>query len=569
MLQSMRTIRFVVGVAFLCGVLVAAASGQGRRPSRSTTKFELSLSRRTTFITKPLREDGTPDYHTFLNAKLRGGFKPNDNAAVYLLTAVGPELFDERVRDWALELLNMKALPVEGKYFVPLADYVKDLPPDKRPEGGAFPEAQVRSQLEKALVSPWAAKEYPTLAGWIEANKGPLEMIRLAAKRSDLYLPILSTQKPRTVRGALSAKFEDVLTDPLSALLARALLQLEAGDFAGTEADLMAAFRLARLFAKEPTEDGWSFGNALDSIAITTARSIITRGKLTARQAKAMVVDLSALESIPAISDAYGLGERLTALEQAMQGVRAKSDVQFAEDIGMALDTVDWSRYKVDWNEVLKRINARFDRELRATEFRTLAEREKAFALLGRDYREIIERCRSKWRKSAEVAKVLNPPEEPEPEEEPVDPDRPPRRPSRRPTRRPAARRPEPEEIEKEFTQAVGDLMLARTAFSFARPSGFCDDSEMALEVVRVAAALTAYRADKGSYPKSLDSLAPSYLRDIPEDLFAAKPLKYVPNSNGYLLYSVGANKKDDGGKWDRDNKKKKKNDDIAVRATN
>jgi hypothetical protein len=37
-------------------------------------------------------------------------------------------------------------------------------------------------------------------------------------------------------------------------------------------------------------------------------------------------------------------------------------------------------------------------------------------------------------------------------------------------------------------------------------------------------------------------------LRQIPGDVFSGKPLIYRPNENGYLLYSVGINGKDEGG---------------------
>lgn len=58
-----------------------------------------------------------------------------------------------------------------------------------------------------------------------------------------------------------------------------------------------------------------------------------------------------------------------------------------------------------------------------------------------------------------------------------------------------------------------------------------------------------------------LDELAPRYVKAIPLDIFTDKPLTYVPREDGYLLYSVGRNLRDDGGRSGT-----KQADDIAAR---
>ena len=80
---------------------------------------------------------------------------------------------------------------------------------------------------------------------------------------------------------------------------------------------------------------------------------------------------------------------------------------------------------------------------------------------------------------------------------------------------------------------------------------------------VQVAFALAAYRADSGHFPTNLADLAPKYLTTIPCDLFSGKPLIYRPTADGYLLYSVGLNGADDGGRFHDDNPP---GDDIGVR---
>ena len=49
----------------------------------------------------------------------------------------------------------------------------------------------------------------------------------------------------------------------------------------------------------------------------------------------------------------------------------------------------------------------------------------------------------------------------------------------------------------------------------------------------------------------------------MPDDLFSGRALVYRPTEKGYLLYSVGANGKDEGGRWQDDDLP---GDDLRVR---
>jgi hypothetical protein len=75
-------------------------------------------------------------------------------------------------------------------------------------------------------------------------------------------------------------------------------------------------------------------------------------------------------------------------------------------------------------------------------------------------------------------------------------------------------------------------------------------NSEAQNKLLIVALALRAYRVEHGSYPAKLSALIPTYLSSLPGDPFAASgPLRYKPSSPGYIMYSVGPDGKDDGGK--------------------
>jgi hypothetical protein len=68
-------------------------------------------------------------------------------------------------------------------------------------------------------------------------------------------------------------------------------------------------------------------------------------------------------------------------------------------------------------------------------------------------------------------------------------------------------------------------------------------------DLLRVGLALARFKAKTGDYPSALAELAPDFLATIPADSFAGTAFVYKKTTNGYLLYSIGNNQLDEGGK--------------------
>lgn len=68
------------------------------------------------------------------------------------------------------------------------------------------------------------------------------------------------------------------------------------------------------------------------------------------------------------------------------------------------------------------------------------------------------------------------------------------------------------------------------------------------IEVCRLGLALKLYRARHGAYPETLEELTPAFLKEEPVDPFTGKPLIYRQSGQGFILYSLGPNQKDDKG---------------------
>jgi hypothetical protein len=85
------------------------------------------------------------------------------------------------------------------------------------------------------------------------------------------------------------------------------------------------------------------------------------------------------------------------------------------------------------------------------------------------------------------------------------------------------------------------------------------------VDAARVGCALERYRLATGNLPETLDKLCPRFLDTLPKDVIDGKPLRYQPASNGdYLVYSIGWNQTDDGGRMAFGRKDKRDSVDLT-----
>ena len=68
-------------------------------------------------------------------------------------------------------------------------------------------------------------------------------------------------------------------------------------------------------------------------------------------------------------------------------------------------------------------------------------------------------------------------------------------------------------------------------------------------DVAETALAIERYRLAKGTLPDALGELVPAYLEAVPKDPFDGEELRYRRLETGYVVYSIGEDGRDDGGK--------------------
>ena len=122
------------------------------------------------------------------------------------------------------------------------------------------------------------------------------------------------------------------------------------------------------------------------------------------------------------------------------------------------------------------------------------------------------------------------------------------------------AENPSPEVIrhltDPSFTKQLDDarLLVRKTSResmlgSVAKSLYEVEQTRALLRSAASAVAAMRFRQARGRWPASLDALVPDYLAKVPVDPFSGAPLIYKILGDGIMVYSVGRNRTDDGGK--------------------
>jgi hypothetical protein len=92
------------------------------------------------------------------------------------------------------------------------------------------------------------------------------------------------------------------------------------------------------------------------------------------------------------------------------------------------------------------------------------------------------------------------------------------------------------------------------TAVALSRALGQSDLQVRArFALARTALAIERHRLATGQLPPDLDTLVPQYLEQVPVDPSDGRPIRYRHEEAGYVLWSVGADGQDNGGRRRKD----------------
>jgi hypothetical protein len=465
------------------------------------------IGKDTTYITEPFDHEGFLDYQAALNDRLGKGVTPENNANVLIWKAIGPT--PEGGNGMPAEYfkrLGIDEPPRDGDYLLGLSTYLREQLKLPTEECSAVEDQQVR-----ASKRPWSARDYPHIAGWLEANEKPLALMIEASNRPEYFNPLVAPRTGDEPTSMISALIPSVqkFREVVNALTNRAMLRIGEGKFDEAWQDLLACHRLARIVARGATLIEYLVGITVDHITCQADLAFLERADLSSQEVRDRLKDLRALPPFPPLADKIDLAERFMYLE-ALQLIRRRGFSALDALIGNAArkgtpgEIKDMQ--KIDWEPALIDGNQWYDRLADATRQKERADRKKALAQIENDLKAVKKNIPG----SNALSRFF------------LD--------------------------KKARGKAIGDTLINLLMPAFIKVQDAQDRREQTERNLHVAFALAAYRADKGHYPEKLDELSPKYLAAVPDDLFSGKALVYRPDEKGYLLYSVGVNGRDDGG---------------------
>jgi hypothetical protein len=498
----------------------------------------ITVSKETTYVTGPLRPDGSVDFLAALNEHCREGVTPENNAAIGFWEAAGPKEIPPEVRAEFFRLLGIGPLPETGHYFVPFIEYLQAAekgPPAWDPEYQPWRE-QMERKRDRAQAKPWSREVFPAVARWLDANEKPLAVLVAGLRRPRFYSPLVAKEN-----GPLCQVDFPLLIprDAAQLLVARAMLRVKQGKTDEACQDLLAAHRVARLAGQGPTLVSWLVASVVEQSACSGDVALVHDAALTNDQIRKFRGDLRGLPPLRSMEEAAGFGERLMGLDCICTLLQEKPRASNLSDLfgigagGDAQSALVTDR-RVDWDQVLRIANERYDQVGEACRAPTLLEVRDRLTRLARDLD--LSASAGRGREPTGLAKLFS-------------------------RRKSAA----------EVSQQIGDFLAG--IFMGAHLAAIRGEirTRVASDMRDVAWALAEYRNDHGEYPQALKELSPKYMPEIPKDLFCDGDYHFQRRGKGYLLYSVGPNGKDDGGRSASDDPKKYEHaadppDDIAIR---
>ncbi|HDZ44006.1 MAG TPA: hypothetical protein ENH80_08710, partial [Phycisphaerae bacterium] len=311
----------------------------------------ITISPETTYITGPLNPDGTVNYFQAIVDRYSEGVTPENNAAVLLVRALGPKVFDEEVRTESLRQLGLteEELAKDRPYFETFEDFHKRHVLDEAADSDGADPTYVLDELNRR---PWSAKDHPLVAAWLEANEKPLELIVEASRRERFHFPLVAIGDPPNILDSWQFHFQAPY-EGIRPLLVRAMLKLGSGRPQQAYADLVAAHTLAR-----GPGDG-SMPSLMLAIGVQTmvneADHAILQSDLTSHDLRSILAARQALPTIPSFASVFD-NERLFALDCVMLVYRRGLHAITGAD-SPSQKVIMGSVLAVDWDEVLKTTN--------------------------------------------------------------------------------------------------------------------------------------------------------------------------------------------------------------------
>jgi hypothetical protein len=495
----MKPFSLLVPAAALLLSAIAVCTPQPEPPSR---ELRFTVAKETTYITEPVGRDGSVDYVEALNRHYGKGVTPENNAAVPFLRAFGGKMIPKKARLEFYRRLGIDPLPEAGTY----------VSPDRWDE-----------EFDRSIERPWTRADCPRVAKWLDANAATFALLDTAGRKPNWYFPLVCDEAERLLLYTGSTRLASVwnLSGCARLLQIRAYHSIAEGRIDHAIHILLTGHRLARRIERSGTVVASFWGDTVDGIMRGVAWNLVLSGKLTIQQSLAYRRQLEDLGPFRGVAKCFSVWERCYSLDTVQWFARSvaekpserwkSAEVLFLPNGARRLSGNFQDFFEADL--VLRRLNQFFDRVRDVNPTMAPAQRRHAIRKLGELIQQFKDRGeRVPWYVSRIGQTAM-----------------------------------ERHDASVWFAETYLADMEAIVASAITAE----DRANTRYDLTRVALALAAYRAERGTYPARLPALVPRHIPALPVDRFSGKPLRYRLTKKAFLLYSVGENSRDDGGKQD------------------
>jgi hypothetical protein len=523
----------------------SASSPDDNNSTAKTAKPPFTISKETTYFTEPLDHDGYVDYLAALNNLCSEGVTPENNAAVPLWEAIGPNAIDADYREQFFKMLGINPLPGKGDYLISFNAYLERIGRNSAEATNSADldmQRERAEQLENALQNPWSEGQYPLVAGWLNANQIPLQKIREAAQRPKYYSPMISPGKclqVMAIRLYLAQHWHTIAR----ILMAHAMHDIQEEEIKDAREDILACHRLARLEGQGPSLPEALVAIRIDGMACLGDAALAQSGKLTRSDAIALLRELQEMPPMPKMYEKIDKYERSLHLDvlvsMAHYGPKAfmilisaspefVSQVfpeQMRQEDPFSGELNQPAFNSLDWNTMLETGNSWYDRLVNIGHVPSRAERKKDLKKLDEDLKS----------KAPEVKAV-----------------------------RALLFSPSVNESSTSRASRIEYLLISLLAPAMPAMLEAEDRDRVYSDLSQLSLALAAHKTEYNHYPERLTGLVPQSIAQLPKDRFSEADYIYRREGTGYILYSVGDNGKDDGG---HERYEDTPGDDFVIRA--
>ena len=533
MILHVRRVAFAA-LTTLALSLTGAIADESEKPSQNDAEAPAieppTVSRETTYFLGPLDEDGFVDYVEALNRSAPDyGIANEDNAYVGILQQLDTSDWDADYRSKLYAVLELPLPDLSPATTFDFDAYVKHHGLDEEAEQAEdkhtvegpylrqpFTLNEAQAQFELSLEGPWQTADAPQVATWLDKLNGQLTGVINAVRREGYYCPLVKTHpgySPIDILLPHLGKSRSIAR----ALQARAFHSLGQDKISRAIEDIISMERLSRLITHEQFLISHLVAISIESLANQASRELLVQKDLTAKHVARLRASRRLGPRRLNVEFKISL-ERAFALDGVTDILRDANTQAMGRIHKKVLAETEIDPHEMfDLERALRRVNDVYDRlaDPPRQNSRVDAWSRSIETMLSKrrgDPEEILARVRELQENEARAVQT---------------------------------------EIRELVTDAITNLMLSLITPAFESAIKSDRQSLAFSQLVDLGLALRAYQFAQGRYPETLDALVPEYVEAIPLDFATGAPLKYERRGDGVVVYSVGPDGEDDGGRHD------------------